>query len=918
MSAPRWTVWLLRRLAPEDRADDVVGDLEEAHRERLRRRRLVAVLMTSFDALDTARALLIVRACDRRTSISWIDLKLGLRMLRKHPGLTLVGVVAIAFGIATSSLVFQFVTDLYWPRLGLDEGDRIVEVTESRGALGGETHRVLHDFLVWREELQSVDDVSAYRSVRRNLRVEGATSGAVTVAEISASAFHLARVPPLLGRTLLDADEVLGAPPVVVIGYDVWRTRMNADPEAVGRSVRLGLGESTVVGVMPEGFRFPTLHDAWTPLRVNALAYQRGEGPTLDVLGRLASGVSLGQAQAELTGIGHRLADEFPETHALLVPLVRPFRGSIINGPEMLLRAGYSVMAVLPLLLVALLCANIALMVFARTAARESELVVRSALGAGRGRLVLQLFLEALVLACVGSAVGLAAGHLILGRVMVLLDAEAWATLPYWFHRGLTGTTVAYAGAFTLLGALVVGVVPALKITGKGLRGELHRATPGGGGPRMGGLWTAVIVTQVAVTVAVIPFVTAPLVVAVAATRSEGSLPTDRYLTARLETDRESIAPTARDETSVAVERVGDAPRGAAAVAFDDALTRLEQELLTQPGVEDVTFASHLPGESSLYRSIEMDTREGRHSARSMSVDEDYFAVIGADVVVGRGFQASDRDVDEGVVVVNEAFVQSVLETPGAVGQRLRHLIVYQGGGMRPAEPLEAPWYRIVGVVRDQDARVGFDAFGTSTGDAEAVIYHLLDPSEVYPVAMLVSTTGEPGALAPILRSIATDVDPSLRLDSVLPLDEAVRAGMRPLRTGLLALAFTGALALLLSNAGIYSAMAFAVARRTREIGVRTALGAGRRRIVTAILGHTMLHVGLGVLGGACLLMGIGMVVSEGRLFTWITAGGRAPQIVAGALGYLVLMLAFCALSSIAPTRRALGIQPTEALKAEG
>jgi ABC-type antimicrobial peptide transport system permease subunit len=162
------------------------------------------------------------------------------------------------------------------------------------------------------------------------------------------------------------------------------------------------------------------------------------------------------------------------------------------------------------------------------------------------------------------------------------------------------------------------------------------------------------------------------------------------------------------------------------------------------------------------------------------------------------------------------------------------------------------------------------------------------------------------------------EVDPSLRLDSVLPLDEAVRAGLRPLRTGLLALFFTGALALLLSNAGIYSAMAFAVARRRREVGVRVALGAGRRRIVIAILGHTMLQVGLGVLAGAMLLLGIGMVISEGQLFAWVTADGRAPQIVAGTLVYLMLMLAFCALSCIAPTRRALGIEPSEALKADG
>lgn len=936
MTTPRWIRWLLRRLAAPGEFEDMLGDLEERHRRRVERRgRAVGAILTALESLDLARALIGERMRggprpsqsgsappprtrpSRAPLVSWIDLKLGLRMLVKHPGLTVVGVIAIAFGIATGSVVFQLMTDLYWPRLGLDESDRIVEVAEAHGALGSETRRVLHDFLVWREDARSINELSAYRSVRRNLMVQGATTGTVTVAEISASAFRLARVPPLLGRTLLDADEVLDAQPVVVISYDVWRTHLDADLEVVGRTVRLGLTESTVVGVMPEGFRFPTVHDAWVPLRVDPLEYARGEGPTLQVFGRLAPDASLGRAQAEMTGIGQRLADDFPDTNALLVPLVRPFRGGIISGPEMLMRTGYSVMVVLPFLLLALLCANIALMVFARTAARESELVVRSALGAGRRRLVLQLFLEALVLAGVGGAVGIVVGHVVLGRVVALIDAESWATLPYWFHRGLTGITAAYAGVFTVLGALVVGVVPALKVTRGGLRGRLQLATPGTGSQRMRGLWTAVIVMQVAVTVAVIPFATAPLIAAVAATRTEGSLPTDRYLTARVETDRESIAVTVADGTSVAVERVGDAPRGQAAAAFDGALMRLREELLAQAGVEGVAFSSHLPGESTLYRQISMDTGEGRHSARSMAVDQDYFDVIGADVVAGRGFQESDHQADEGVVLVNEAFVRSILETPGVVGQRLRHLVVYQGGGMRASNPEEAPWYRVVGVVRDARARVGFDAFGTSTGDSDATIYHLLEPGEVYPAAMLVRTAGEAGALSPILRSIAVDVDPSLRLSSVRPLDEAVSAGVRPLRTGLLALFLTGALALLLSNAGIYSAMAFAVARRKREVGVRVALGAGRGRIVRAILGHTMLQVGVGVLVGAGLLFVIGMVISEGQLFAWVTAGGRAPQIVAGTLGYLVLMLAFCALSCIAPTQRALGIEPSEALKAE-
>jgi predicted permease len=878
---------------------------------------VAAAFLTGLEALDVARALLCTRFRERETRISWIDVKLGVRMLAKHPGLTMVGVVAISFGITVGSVVFQLMTDLYRPRLGLDESDRIVELEEAH-QLGSEMHRVLHDFLVWRAELETVDDVSAYRTVSRNLTVQGAETTVVSAAQISASAFRLARVPPLHGRTLVESDEVLDGPSVVVIGYDVWQGRFEGDPDAIGRTVRLGVAATTVVGVMPAGFRFPWDHDVWTPLRVDPLAYARGEGPTLSVFGRLAPGASLGQAQAELTTLGRALAEDFPETNAALRTFVRPYRGGFISGPELLLRTAYSGVIVLPLLLLALLCANVALMVFARTAARENEIVVRSALGASRGRVVTQIFVEALVLASVGAGLGLLAGHLGLGLLVDLMEAEDWANdVPFWIHRGLTGATVLYAGLFTVVGALVVGVVPALKVTASGLRARLQSATAGGGGLRMGGLWTGVIVTQVAVTVALIPFVVAPLVVGFLATRQEASLPTEEYLTAWLETDRESIAVTSLEEASVSLERVGDAPRGIQALVVHQARERLKELLLAEPDVESVALMNRLPGSSRLRRRTELDSDVPPGFAGIVSVDPDYFDLVGARIVRGRDFEMDDLSADEDVVVVNEAFVRSVVDGAGAVGQRLRYPVVFRNGGMAPAQQDEAPWYRIVGVVDDESTRVGFDAFESAAGDG-ALIYHPLAPGSAYPVAVVVRTSGDPLAVAPRLRRMARDIDATLRLGTPVRMDEVVAATMRPLRTGLVALFLTGALALLLSNAGIYSAMAFTVSRRTREIGVRVALGAGRRRIVTAILGHSMLRVALGVLCGAVLLLGIGMVISEGQLFRWVAAGGRTPRIVAGALGYLALMIGFCALACVVPTRRALAIEPTEALRAEG
>ncbi|HZD04898.1 MAG TPA: ABC transporter permease, partial [Longimicrobiales bacterium] len=341
--------------------------------------------------------------------MSWLDVKLGLRMLVKHPGLTVVGVVAIAFGIAVGAVVFQVLSDLYRPSLGLPDGHRVVELEE------GEDGQVLHDFVTWREELESVDDVSAYATVRGNLLIDGGGVQPVRVAEINASAFRVTRVPPLMGRTLLDADEEPGAPLPLVIGYDVWQTRFEGDPEVVGRTVRLNADPGTVVGVMPEGFAFPMAHDVWAPLRLDVNDYERGRGPALDVSGRLAPGVSLDQAQAELTVLGRRAATRFPEANARRRPVVRPYRGGLVHGSERLLVGAYGTMAVIPVLVLLLVSANVALLVFARTASRESEIVVRSALGASRGRVVLQLFVEALVLAGAAAVVGLVAADRVTG-----------------------------------------------------------------------------------------------------------------------------------------------------------------------------------------------------------------------------------------------------------------------------------------------------------------------------------------------------------------------------------------------------------------------------------------------------------------------------------------------------------------------
>jgi hypothetical protein len=324
-----------------------------------------------------------------------LDVKLGVRMLAKYPGLAIIGGIGMALATAIGAGAYAVFNVYFSPELPLHEGERIVAIINFDQRLYQDDKRVLHDFLTWRRELRSITDLGAFRTIRSNLVTAAGHAEPVTVAEMTASGFRVARVPPLLGRALLDADEQQGAPPVVVIGHDVWESRFGRDSAIVGRAVRLGRTTHRVVGIMPPGFGFPISHSYWVPLRVDVTAHAPGTGPELEVFGRLAPGISKEQARAELTVIGRRLASTRPSTGAQLQPLVVPYtdvfaEGEGQNDPWELVIA----QAVVTLLLV-LVCLNVAVLVYARTVTRTGEIAVRTALGATRSRVITQLLLAA-------------------------------------------------------------------------------------------------------------------------------------------------------------------------------------------------------------------------------------------------------------------------------------------------------------------------------------------------------------------------------------------------------------------------------------------------------------------------------------------------------------------------------------------
>jgi putative ABC transport system permease protein len=885
MSAPKWTHALLRRFAREHNAEDVIGDLEEAHSRRIKRHgHFRAGLLTSLEALELAFAMVRARTPRLLPTFSWLDYKLGFRMLVKYPGLTLVGGVAIAFAIGIGTATFEFITDFVRPTVPLPEGKRIVELRLWHTASSSVEEQALHDFAAWRSELRTVQDLGAFRTIQRNVTITGGQAEPMPVAEISASVFRVARVPVLLGRPLREADEEIGAPRVAVIGYDVWRDRLLGDPAIIGKIVRIGGDQVEIVGVMPEGFAFPVAHSMWVPLRENPLHYERRQGPEINVIGRLASGVTLSEARAELTAIGGRRAADFPDTHEFIRPQIDQYPRLGTSGFEALLFQSGNLFLIM---LLVLICSNVALLIFARAAARENELVVRNALGASRGRIITQLFAEALVLGGVGALVGLVAATAALRWWLRVAEADGGQPLPFWFEGSLAPMTVLYAIGLTLLGAVVAGVVPALNVT-RGVGSRLRAAAAGGGGARFGGVWTAVIVAQVAVTVA-FPATAFFVRRTVVATQTvDVGFRTDRFLSVRLEQDRETPPGVS-----------GDAYQAALSTRFRTSYDELARRVATEPGVVGVTFVNHLPRTHHRHERLELDGNAAQidsalaYTAAPAYIDLQYFNVLGAPILSGRAFNSGDLATDQRVVIVNQSFVREVLGNRSPIGRRVRYIERQAENGQREV----GPWYEIVGVVRD----LGIMA------PKSAGLYHPATPLTAQPLYMVVHLRGEPDAFAPKLRTLAATIDPTLRLHDVLPLSRVGSELWLEFDFIFKLLVMVCAIALLLSLTAIYAVMAFTVARRTREIGIRVALGSDARYVALAILARPIRQVAIGVIVGGIL---VGML-------TFGVFREIAIKELAMLLAYAVLMMAVCMLACIVPTRRALRIQPLEALRTE-
>ena len=434
------------------------------------------------------------------SAVSWLDWKLGARLLLKYPALTIIGGLSLAGAIAIGSVGIEVAGELLYKRLPFEEGGRVVRLETQDTVASRVEPRVLHDFAIWRRSLKTVVELGAARVSERNVLTGEGRVESLRVAEITASAFPLTRVPPLLGRPLQPTDEVQGAQPVVVLAYDVWQKQFLHDPAIIGRVVTVGRTARTVVGVMPAPFGFPHNQQVWVPLPIQDAPPR--EGPPVQVFGRLADGASWQDAAAELEVVSARAAAEQPTTHAHLRTRVRAFAGRTPGDP---LRLEDLAVHAIVLLLLGAVSANVATLIFARTAMRESEILVRHALGASRARVIAQIVTEGLVLTLAAAMLGLVVAQTTVRYALARATLITGDSLPFWVDVKLEPVTIAYALLLALVAAALIGLLPALKATGASVQRGLQGITSTGGTMKFGGVWSFIVGAQVACTLLFVP-----------------------------------------------------------------------------------------------------------------------------------------------------------------------------------------------------------------------------------------------------------------------------------------------------------------------------------------------------------------------------------------------------------------------------
>lgn len=803
------------------------------------------------------------------------ELRYAARMLVKHPGVSGLAVVALGLGIGLTAIMFSIVYGGLMRGLPYENGDRILTVSRIDPEVSDEPDGAsYHDYVDWAAQQTAFEPLAAYYQGTVNVRWAEEPER-FDGAFVTANLFGALGVQPQIGRVFRDEEDDFGAPATVILSHQVWVDRFGADGDVLGDVVTVNGEPAEIIGVMPEGFSFPVVEQIWVPLRVDVLGTERGSGVGVSVFGPLREGVSADAAALEFAGIFQRVAAAYPEVRETrLTPVINTFPDQFV-GPEAkgLL---YSMLATVSLVLL-IACANVANLLLARAAARTREVGIRTAIGASRGRVVFQMILETLAIAAVAA---------LLGTVIAWLGVASFARAiaptdpPFWMVFTVDAPILVFIVVAAAVSALVAGGIPAIKASGADVSSVLKDESRGTSSLRIGRLSRVLVVGEIAMSLGL-------LVAAGLMTKSISRLTTYEY--------------------PFETESVFTARLGLFETEFPDVASRrqfyrdVEERLRHVPEARFTALATVLPGINPGGTSITIEGETYQEDrdypiTRSGIVGPGYFETIGVEIARGRDFGAEDQPEALSVAIVNESFVERFFEGESPLGRRFR-----QG-----ASTSTAAWLTIVGVVPD----LRMDGMDDNDFSAleEAGFYVPIEQSDARFMSILARGPAEPMALTAAVRDVVAAVHPNTPLYFVQTLKSRIDEQTWIFSIfGSLFLMFGGA-ALFLASVGLYGVMAFTVARRTPEVGIRLALGASKGQVLAMVF-----RQGMGqVLVGLVLGIGLAFVVSRGMALILFEVSPNDPLVFGG----VALVLATTgAIATLIPARRATKADPATALR---
>lgn len=799
------------------------------------------------------------------------DLRYAARTLVKNPGFAIAAALTLALGVGANTAIFSVVNGVLLRPLPFAEPDRLMIVweTDPHNQSFREGASV-PDFFDWKHQSRRFEQLAASTGAERNLTGPGKEPERLEIAAVSYDLFSLLKVEPSVGRAFRPEEDEPGGARVAILSHGMWQSRYGGAPEALGQIITLDGRDHEIVGVMPKHFDFPADAPLWVPLASATETFREVRGVhNLTVLGRLKRDATREAAQAEMAAIAARLERQFPEDNRGRGAAVESLHEAVVGRvrPALLVLLG----AVGLVLLIA--CANVASLMLARASSRSREIAIRTSLGASRIRLVRQLLTESVLLALIGGAVGLAAAFWGLDALLALSPAN----LPRSDSIGIDLAVLGFTFGLSVMVGVVSGLVPAIQSSSAALSKTLNASSLRAG--VRGGTRGFLVVAEVAM--AVVLAVGAGLLIKSFShlRRVDPGFRAENLLTLRITLPESKYPVPPRSEY----------PKWPEAVSFYE---RLLERASAVPGVVSAAVALNHPLASGWTSQIEIVGRPEplgpRDEVRMRPVSPGYFQTIGVPVLKGRAPGERDRQGMPSVLAVNEAMARRYFPGENAIG----HSVRFWG---KPRE--------IVGIVRD----VRFRGLGR---DVDPAIYPALSQMPMSEFSLVVRTRVPPLSVLPALRTAVRSIDPDLAFFDVATLEQLLSDSVGAPRFHMVLLTAFGALALLLAAVGIYGLLSYSVAQRTREIGIRSALGARRADLLRLVVGEGLARSVLGLLLG---LTGAFILTRflAGLLFQ---VGTRDPYIFASVAATL-LGVAF--LASYLPARRAAKVDPMVALRYE-